>query len=98
MNISEEKSRLRKEIKQKRLKMTESDIQVKSNIICNKIINSQFYKESNCIYCYMAIQNEVDLSLVIRDALLADKTVKFHVNISYFSFSINVILIHFSQA
>ena len=55
--------------------MTESDIQVKSNIICNKIINSQFYKESNCIYCYMAIQNEVDLSLVIRDALLADKTV-----------------------
>ena len=75
MNISEEKSRLRKEIKQKRLKMTESDIQVKSNIICNKIINSQFYKESKCIYCYMAIQNEVDLSLVIRDALLADKTV-----------------------
>ena len=55
--------------------MTESDIQVKSNIICNKIINSQFYKESKCIYCYMAIQNEVDLSLVIRDALLADKTV-----------------------
>ena len=75
MNISEEKSRLRKEIKQKRLKMTESDVQVKSNIICNKIINSQFYKESKCIYCYMAIQNEVDLSLVIRDALLADKTV-----------------------
>ena len=55
--------------------MTESDIQVKSNIICNKIINSQFYKESKCIYCYMAIQNEVDLSLVIRDALLANKTV-----------------------
>ena len=55
--------------------MTESDMQVKSNIICNKIINSQFYKESKCIYCYMAIQNEVDLSLVIRDALLADKTV-----------------------
>ena len=55
--------------------MTESDVQVKSNIICNKIINSQFYKESKCIYCYMAIQNEVDLSLVIRDALLADKTV-----------------------
>ena len=47
MNISEEKSRLRKEIKQKRLKMTESDVQIKSNIICNKIINSQFYKESN---------------------------------------------------
>ena len=45
MNISEEKSRLRKEIKQKRLKMTESDVQGKSNIICNKIINSQFYKE-----------------------------------------------------
>ena len=55
--------------------MTESDVQVKSNIICNKIINSQFYKESKCIYCYKAIQNEVDLSLVIRDALLADKTV-----------------------
>ena len=55
--------------------MTKSDVQVKSNIICNKIINSQFYKESKCIYCYMAIQNEVDLSLVIRDALLADKTV-----------------------
>ena len=55
--------------------MTESDVQIKSNIICNKIINSQFYKESKCIYCYMAIQNEVDLSLVIRDALLADKTV-----------------------
>ena len=50
MNISEEKSRLRKEIKQKRLKMTESDVQVKSNIICNKIINSQFYKKKASVF------------------------------------------------
>lgn len=47
MNISEEKSRLRKEIKQKRLKMTESDIQVKVILSVIRLLTVSFTKKAS---------------------------------------------------
>ncbi|MCI8955754.1 MAG: 5-formyltetrahydrofolate cyclo-ligase [Eubacterium sp.] len=69
MNIKEYKDYLRKEIKQKRMLMTREDVIEKSNIICQKILNHKIYQNSECIYCYYPVQNEVDILPVIIHAL-----------------------------
>lgn len=55
--------------------MTKEEVERKSSIICQRILNSTIYKESNCIYCYYPIQNEVDIMQVIVSALENGKTV-----------------------
>lgn len=75
MNIKEYKDCLRKEIKEKRMLMTKEEVKNKSDIICQRILNSTIYKKSNCIYCYYPIQNEVDIMQVIVSALENGKTV-----------------------
>ena len=69
MNIKEYKDYLRKEIKQKRMLMTREEVIEKSNIICQKIVNHKTYKDSECIYCYYPVQNEVDILPVMIHAL-----------------------------
>ena len=46
-----------------------------SQIICKKIIESEYYKESAIIYAYMALPDEVDLTEVIKTALQDGKKV-----------------------
>ena len=46
-----------------------------SKLICQNIINSDFYKKAKIVYAYMALPDEVDLSVLIDDALCKNKTV-----------------------
>lgn len=68
-DIKSQKKIIRDEVIIKRLKLSETEVDYKSRIICEKIICSQKYKESQTIYCYSSIKNEVDLSLLINKAL-----------------------------
>lgn len=75
MDIKSYKDKLRKEIKEKRILMSREDVQNKSEIICQKILNSEIYKQSKCIYCYYPVKNEVDIIPVIKDSLVKGKIV-----------------------
>lgn len=46
-----------------------------SKSICQNIINSEFYQKAQIVYAYMALPDEVDLSVLIYDALCKNKTV-----------------------
>ena len=75
MDIKEYKDYLRKKIKQKRSHMSQEEVTTKSDIICGRILKSAVYKNSNCIYCYYPVQNEVDVTFVITSAIEAGKIV-----------------------
>lgn len=66
---------LRKILKEQRNRLSENDCIAKSNIICNKIIESSYYKNANILFCYCAINNEVNLMPIINKALSDKKTV-----------------------
>lgn len=75
MNIQKYKEELRKEIKQKRILMSEEEVNNKSKIICKKILGSEIYKNSKCIYCYYPVRKEVDITEIIQDSLDHGKVV-----------------------
>lgn len=58
------KTYLRKNIKDKRNKLSAKKVKEYSNIICKKIISSKEFKNAKNIMIYNSIQNEVDLSLL----------------------------------
>lgn len=71
------KKELRREQINRRKVMSEDEVVTKSSLICNKIIKSSCYKESNVIYCYSAVNNEVKLDTLIANAFASGKTVAF---------------------
>lgn len=75
MNIKQYKDYLRKEIKQKRILMCQDDVKCKSKIICQRILDSEIYQNSKCIYCYYPVQNEVDITPLIQASLTAGKII-----------------------
>ncbi len=68
------KNEIRKQIK-KLTVQNASNLEAESNIICQKIISSPQYKNAKIIMAYMALSDEVDLSLVIQNALTNGKEV-----------------------
>ena len=75
MEIKQYKNNFRKKIRQKRIQMSMEEVRYKSEIICRRILDSERYKSSKCIYCYYPIQNEVNILPVIRHALKTEKIV-----------------------
>lgn len=75
MNIQQYKENLRREIKEKRILMSKEEVEQKSRVICEKILSSEIYKNSNCIYCYYPIQNEVDIIPIIQTSLKDGKII-----------------------
>ncbi len=65
------KNKLRKELKEKRKKLSPEYINQKSELIYKKIIESEIYQKSNIIMSYCSIQNEVD-TLKINKKILED--------------------------
>ena len=65
MEIKQYKNNFRKKIRQKRIQMSMEEVRYKSEIICRRILDSERYKSSKCIYCYYPIQNEVNILPVI---------------------------------
>ena len=69
------KESIRKDIIKKRSAMSEDEVERSSKSICSKIIATDAYKNSGSVLVYMSIQNEVDLSSLIEQALSDGKNV-----------------------
>ena len=68
------KQELRQKIKIE-LSQNKQNFEKWSKSICQNIINSEFYQKAQIVYAYMALPDEVDLSVLIDDALCKNKTV-----------------------
>lgn len=68
------KQELRQKIKIE-LSQNKQNFEKWSKLICKNIINSEFYQKAQIVYAYMALPDEVDLSVLIDDALCKNKTV-----------------------
>lgn len=68
------KQELRQKIKIE-LSQNKQNFEKWSKLICQNIINSEFYQKAQIVYAYMALPDEVDLSVLIYDALCKNKTV-----------------------
>ena len=68
------KQELRQKIKIE-LSQNKQNFEKWSKLICQNIINSEFYQKAQIVYAYMALPDEVDLSILIDDALCKNKTV-----------------------
>lgn len=44
-----------------------------SKIICNKLINDEWYRNANNILCYSSYNSEVDTSVIINDIIKSNK-------------------------
>lgn len=69
------KQQIRHEIIQKRKSLIPNEYKQKSLAICKKIIESSEYDKSNVIFCYSAVNNEVDLTYLINNALACKKKI-----------------------
>lgn len=52
-----------------------NSLQSESQILCNKIIESEVYKNSQIILGYMALPDEVQIDFVLKNAIAQKKTV-----------------------
>lgn len=68
------KQELRQKIKIE-LSQNKQNFEKWSKSICQNIINSEFYQKAQIVYAYMALPDEVDLSVLIDDAICKNKTV-----------------------
>lgn len=68
------KQELRQKIKIE-LSQNKQNFEKWSKLICQNIINSEVYQKAQIVYAYMALPDEVDLSVLIDDALCKNKTV-----------------------
>ncbi len=71
----ENKQEIRKEFLEIRTSMSMEECIEKSERICQRILQSDFYQKAKVIYAYMAFHNEVDLSLVMQNAYLENKLI-----------------------
>lgn len=69
------KSVLRNEILNKRKSLSKDKIANTSELLCNKIINHPKYKDANIILAYMAQDGEIDLEVLMKDAISKNKKV-----------------------
>lgn len=77
-NLMEEDLKIKSEIR-KRIKTNIAEniniLPLESKLVCEKILDSEEYKKAYYIFAYMALNDEVDLSLLIQKALSENKTV-----------------------
>ncbi|WP_125153813.1 5-formyltetrahydrofolate cyclo-ligase [Clostridium rectalis] len=70
-----DKKSLRKQVLEKRDALTYKERGYLDKEIFNKLIQSNFYKNSNCIFVFVSYKTEVDTHLIIKKALQDGKTV-----------------------
>lgn len=74
-DITNQKKALRKEVLNIRKNLTCEEVEIKSRDIVNRIIESDVYKQAECIYAYMPLNKEVDVTMLIEDAWQKGKRV-----------------------
>lgn len=67
------KKDVRKEMIDKRLKMTRDEVETLSSDIFNKITGSSLYKDSNTVMVYYSIKNEVDTKEILKNIIESGK-------------------------
>lgn len=70
-----DKISLRKEILQKRAKISKEDNLIFSNIVANSIYEMKDYKNAKTIMCFISFANEIDTRKLIETAIKQGKTV-----------------------
>ncbi|HBF77741.1 MAG TPA: 5-formyltetrahydrofolate cyclo-ligase [Clostridiaceae bacterium] len=68
---------IRKEIIEKRSRITKEQKEEWSQSICQQILNWDIFQKSKSVMLYSSIRNEVDLSAVVEKLLMDKKTVIF---------------------
>ncbi len=68
VRIPREKKRIRKQMIERRKKLPKLQVKERSENICQKIVSSETYKNAEKILVYMSIQNEVNMSYLIKSA------------------------------
>lgn len=69
------KKSIRKEYLDIRAAMPEEDCIQKSRMICERIMQEEFYRKARVIYAYMAFRSEVDLMFLMHTAYLEHKLI-----------------------
>ena len=64
--LFEEKKQLRRQILDKRRAMDEQAVREKSDVICEKLLKEPALAEADKVCLYMPINNEVDVSLLVK--------------------------------
>ena len=59
------KKEIRKRIREARNCLTEMEVEIRSDLICRRILSLPEYKEAESVLCYMAFRNEVDLKNIM---------------------------------
>ncbi len=70
-----DKTSLRKEIREMKRAMTEEEILLRSRNLCNKFIESDFYKNANTIYGYLPYNQEIRTWDLLAQAMADGKQV-----------------------
>ncbi|GFN34324.1 5-formyltetrahydrofolate cyclo-ligase [Tepidimicrobium xylanilyticum] len=70
-----DKKAMRKEILEKRSKLTEEEIREKSNIIKEKLMGLDKFKKSKFIFSFISFGDEVDTHNIIKEALNLGKRI-----------------------
>lgn len=71
----ETKQGIRTYIGTRRKSLSPRQVALRSNKICNKLLDMKCYKDAEIILAYMSIRNEVKLNLLIKDAISKGKKV-----------------------
>jgi len=74
MDFIEEKTKLRKEIKNKISSITEK-LPEYSDTICNLLMESEVYENCDCILAYMSLPDEVNLQKLLTHSLHRKKSI-----------------------
>lgn len=72
-NMEVIKEQIRSDFKTRRRVLSCKHVRINSDKICENFLHSDIYKQCQNILAYSTIQNEVDLSQIINQALLDDK-------------------------
>ena len=70
-----DKKALRRLIRDRKQTMTEEDIHRRSEILCSRVLASEVYQASGCIYGYLPFNQEVRTLPLLRQALRDGKAV-----------------------
>lgn len=72
-NMEVIKEQIRRDFKTRRRSLSCEHVRINSDKICENFLDSDIYKNCQNILAYSTIQNEVDLSQIINQALLDNK-------------------------
>lgn len=75
MAIKISKDHIRKEVKEKRMNLSLAEAHQKNESIFHKVIASNVFRQAECIYCYVSLQQEVSTIKLIDYALSIGKSV-----------------------